>query len=117
MGVIHHRISIAFSKRCSAIVFMATFLVAFSLQGQSDTLQAQTDFRAVTILPFFTDLLEEKGTPPARRELRMREIAVENMHGIQWAAERLSNEGYHIELLFFDEVANSLGLNHWRDGD
>ncbi|MDA1383122.1 MAG: hypothetical protein O3A22_04385, partial [Bacteroidetes bacterium] len=92
---------------------MATFLVAFSLQGQSDTLQAQTDFRAVTILPFFTDLLEEKGTPPARRELRMREIAVENMHGIQWAAERLSNEGYHIELLFFDEVANSLGLNHW----
>ena len=60
MGVIHHRISIAFSKRFSAIVFMASFLVAFSLQGQSDTLQAQTDFRVVTILPFFTDLVEEK---------------------------------------------------------
>jgi hypothetical protein len=113
MGVIHHRISIAFSKRFSAIVFMASFLVAFSLQGQSDTLQAQTDFRAVTILPFFTDLVEKEGSPPARRELRMREIAVENMHGIQWAAERLSNEGYRIELLFCDEVADTLGINHW----
>jgi len=113
MGVIHYRISIAFSKRCSAIVFMASFLVAFSLQGQSDTLQVQTDFRVVTILPFFTDLVEEEGAPPARRELRMREIAVENMRGIQWAAERLSNEGYHIELLFCDEVADALGLHHW----
>ena len=55
---------------------MASFLVAFSLQGQSDTLQAPTDFRVVTILPFFTDLVEEEGVPPARRELRMREIAV-----------------------------------------
>jgi hypothetical protein len=113
MGVIHHRISIAFSKRFSAIVFMASFLVAFSLQGQSDTLQAPTDFRVVTILPFFTDLFKEKGIPSARRESRMREIAVEHMHGIQWAAERLSNEGYHIELLFFDEVADILGLNQW----
>ena len=92
---------------------MASFLVAFSLQGQSDTLQAPIDFRVVTILPFFTDLVEEEGVPPARRELRMREIAVENMHGIQWAAERLSKEGYHVELLFFDEVADTLGLQHW----
>jgi len=117
MGVIHYRTSIAFSTSVSAIVIMATFLGAFSLQGQSDSLQAQTDFRAVTILPFFTDLVEEEGAPPARRELRMREIAVENMHGIQWAAERLSNEGYHIELRFFDEVADTLGLNHWRIED
>jgi hypothetical protein len=113
MGVVHHRTSIAFSKSVSAIVFMATFLFAPSLQGQSDSLQAQTDFRVVTILPFFTDLVKKKGAPTPRRELRMREIAVENMHGIQWAAERLSNEGYHIELLFFDEVADILGINHW----
>ncbi|MAU75878.1 MAG: hypothetical protein CL831_03275 [Crocinitomicaceae bacterium] len=113
MGVIHHRTSIAFSKRVSAIVFMATFLCAFALQGQSDTLPTPTDFHAVTILPFFMDLVEEEDAPPARRELRMREIALENMHGIQWAAERLSNEGYHIELGFFDEVADTLGKNHW----
>ena len=92
---------------------MATFLCAFALQGQSDTLPTPTDFHAVTILPFFMDLVEEEDAPPARRELRMREIAIENMHGIQWAAERLCNEGYHIELGFFDEVADTLGKNHW----
>ena len=117
MGVIHQRTSISFSKKVSAIVCMATFFVAFSLHGQSDTLQTQTDFHAVTILPFFMDLVEDEDAPPARRELRMREIAVENMHGIQWAAERLSNAGYHIELGFFDEVADTLGLNHWSIED
>ena len=109
----HQRTSIYLSKSVSAIVLMATFLGAFSLQGQSDSLQIQTDFHAVTILPFFMDLVEDEDAPPARRELRMREIALENMHGIQWAAERLSNAGYHIELGFFDEVADSLGNNHW----
>jgi hypothetical protein len=39
------------------------------------------------------------------------------MHGIQWAAERLSNEGYNIELSFFDEVADSRGISHWNIED
>ena len=110
MGVMHQRTSIYLSKSVSAIVLMATFLGAFSLQGQSDSLQIQTDFHAVTILPFFMDLVEDEDAPPARRELRMREIALENMHGIQWAAERLSNAGYHIELGFFDEVADRFSV-------
>ena len=113
MGVIHNIKPISFSKSFSAIVFMAAFIFSSSLQAQTDSLQAQPDFRAISILPFFTDLVEEEGVPPARRELRMREIAVENMLGIQWAAERLRLEGYNIELCFFDEVADSLGHTHW----
>ena len=110
MGVIHNITTISFSKSFSAIALMATCLIAPSIQ-------AQTDFRATAILPFFSDLVEEKGAPPARRELRMREIAVENMHGIQWAAERLRDEGYNIELSFFDEVADILGDSHWNIED
>jgi hypothetical protein len=110
MGVINNITSISFTNSFIAIATMATYLFAPSFL-------AQTDFRATVILPFFTDLVEEDGSPPARRELRMREIAVENMHGIQWAAERLSNEGYNIELSFFDEVADSRGISHWNIED
>lgn len=110
MGVINNITSISFTNSFIAIATMATYLFAPSFL-------AQTDFRATVILPFFTDLVEEDGSPPARRELRMREIAVENMHGIQWAAERLSNEGYNIELSFFDEVADSSGISHWNIED
>ena len=113
MGVIHNITTISFSKSFSAIVFMAAFLFTSSLQAQTDSLQVPIDFRVISILPFFTDLVEEEDAPPARRELRMREIAVENMLGVQWAAERLRHEGYNIELCFFDEVADSLGNYHW----
>ena len=109
MGV-NNITSISFFKSFIVIALMAICLIAPSLQ-------AQTDFRATAILPFFSDLVEEEGAPPPRRELRMREIAVENMHGIQWAAERLRNEGYNIELNFFDEVADTLGVFHWNIED
>jgi hypothetical protein len=61
MGVINKITSISFTNSFIAIAFMATYLFAPSLL-------AQTDFRATAILPFFSDLVEEEGAPPPRRE-------------------------------------------------
>lgn len=75
------------------------------------------DFRAVALLPFFTQLVVDSGMPHPRKEMRMREIAVDNINGMRWASERLKNQGYHIELSFFDEVADSSGLPLWQTED
>jgi hypothetical protein len=75
------------------------------------------DFRAVALLPFFTQLVVDSGIPQPRKEMRMREIAVDHINGMKWASERLKNQGYHIELSFFDEVADSSGMQLWQTED
>ena len=104
------------------LVIVLCFLAHKSVVSQTQIVQDSSeldlvDFRAVAFLPFFSQLEVVTGMPIPRRELRMREIAVDNINGIRWASERLINQGYHIELSFFDEVVDSLGNALWQSED
>ena len=95
----------------------ATLLLTLVLSGTIASAQtAHQDssiIRATAILPFCTQLTFDSAAPPPRKELRMREIAVENMNGLTWAAHRINEAGYSVELSFFDEVPDTLGVPHW----
>jgi len=104
------------------LVIMLCFLAHKSVVSQTQIAQDSSeidsiDFRAVAFLPFFSQLAVVTGMPPPRREIRMREIAVDNINGLRWASERLKNLGYNIELSFFDEVLDSLGNPLWLSED
>ena len=104
------------------LVIVLCFLAHKSVVSQTQIAQDSSkidlvDFRAVAFLPFFSQLEVVTGMPIPRRELRMREIAVDNINGIRWASERLRNQGYNIELSFFDEVVDSLGNPLWQSED
>ena len=104
------------------LVIVMCFLAHKSVVSQTQiTLDSSeidlVDFRAVAFLPFFSQLEVVTGMPIPRRELRMREIAVDNINGIRWASERLKNHGYNIELSFFDEVVDTLGNPMWQSED
>lgn len=43
----------------------------------------------------------------------MREISMDIRSGLTWAAHRINEAGYSVELKFFDEVPDSLGVPHW----
>ena len=75
------------------------------------------DMRAAAILPFFTNLVVDTIGPPPRREWRMREIAMDHVNGMRWAAFRLAYAGYDVELSLFDEVPDSLGTVLWEFED
>ena len=101
------------------LVIVMCFLAHKSVASQTQIAQDSSeidlvDFRAVAFLPFFSQLEVVTGMPIPRRELRMREIAVDNINGIRWASERLKNQGYNIEMSFFDEVVDSLGNPLWQ---
>ena len=97
------------------VLLLCIFIPKVGLAQTSPDLDS-IDFRATAFLPFFSQLVIDSGMPPPRREMRMREIAVENINGMSWASERLKKDGYHIELSFYDEVKDSLGNLLW-DGE
>lgn len=81
--------------------------------GQTQHQDSTDLIRVSAILPFCTQLTFDSAAPPPRKELRMREIAMENKNGLVWAAHRIIEAGYSVELRFFDEVPDSLGVPHW----
>ena len=104
------------------LVIMLCFLTHKSAASQTQLAQDSSeidvvDFRAVAFLPFFSQLEVVTGMPPPRREIRMREIAVEHINGLRWASDRLKSQGYNIELSIFDEVVDSLGNLLWKSED
>ena len=104
------------------LVIMLCFLTHKSAASQTQLAQDSSeidvvDFRAVAFLPFFSQLKVVTGMPPPRREIRMREIAVEHINGLRWASDRLKSQGYNIELSIFDEVVDSLGNLLWKSED
>lgn len=79
--------------------------------------ESEYDMRVAAILPFFTQLVVDTVGPPPRREWKMREIAMEYVNGLRWAAKRLSDAGYDVELSLYDEVPDSLGESLWGTED
>jgi len=81
--------------------------------NQNPSNNPSVDFKAVALLPFFSSSIDDDLNPVSKREERMREISIENMMGIRWAAERLKESGYLIDLTFLDEVLDTLGNSTW----
>ena len=122
--------SIAFTSSAfalNAIALLSLWLVSAHTQAQFPTQDlnsldstSQTslvDFQAVAILPFFSNSVNDELHPASKREERMREIAMENMMGVRWGAERLRKEGYLIDLTFLDEVPDTIGNVTWDVSD
>jgi hypothetical protein len=96
---------------------------------QVDTLQVDTllvedpdtivefEFNVVAILPFYSLFIETESNSPTKRMLKMREIAVESLNGIRWAAERIRSAGYNVTVTILEEVPDSDGIFNWSEED
>ena len=63
----------------------------------------------------FTHLVvDTAGPPPLRVEDA---IAMEHVNGMRWAAQRLNEAGYNVELSFLDECPDTLGVRLWDHTD
>lgn len=92
---------------------LLTLVLSGAMVSSATAQEDSSAIRVSAILPFCTQLTFDSAAPPPRKELRMREIAMENMNGLTWAAHRINAAGYSVELSFFDEVPDTLGVPHW----
>ena len=103
-------------KYISIIVALCVSFVASA--NDSTSIDTSTyDMKVAAILPFFTNLVVDTVGPPPRREWRMREISIEHVNGLRWAAFRLALTGYDVELNLFDEVPDTLDNRMWEFED
>lgn len=96
-----------FAKVSLLLLLSSNVALGQTQQQHSDTI------RVSAILPFFTQLTFDTAAPPPRKELRMRDVSMDIKSGIEWAAHRISDAGYSLELQYFDEVPDSLGVPLW----
>ena len=75
------------------------------------------EFNVVAILPFYSLFIETEENPPTKRILKMRDIAVESLNGIRWAAERIRTSGYHVTVTILEETSDSMGVFNWGEED
>ena len=103
-------------KYISIIVALCFSFIASA--NDSTSIDTSTyDMKVAAILPFFTNLVVDTVGPPPRREWRMREISIEHVNGLRWAAFRLALTGYDVELNLFDEVPDTLDNRMWEFED
>ena len=97
------------------VALFASFIASANDSTSVDT--STYDMKVAAILPFFTNLVVDTIGPPPRREWRMREISMEHVNGLRWAAFRLAQTGYDVELNLFDEVPDTLDNRMWEFDD
>jgi len=73
------------------------------------------EFNVVAILPFFSVFIEDDENIPTKRIERMREISVETLNGIRWACDRISSEGYKVNVTILESIPDSLGEFNWGE--
>lgn len=73
--------------------------------------------RALLMLPFMLEADTITGGVYSPKTRRLREVALEFMHGAQWAAQALSDSGYTVSLRVVDTEPDSLGVHLWTDED
>ena len=97
------------------VALCASFIASANDSTSVDT--STYNMKVAAILPFFTNLVVDTIGPPPRREWRMREISMEHVNGLRWAALRLAQTGYNVELNLFDEVPDTLDNRLWEFDD
>lgn len=86
--------------------------------GAEATAKEQDDTLCVLVLlPFGLQADTVAGGQPSRKELRLREIAMEHLHGLQVAAASLAQAGVSLHLHVADEVPDSVGRLHYGNLD
>lgn len=77
----------------------------------------QDTLRALLMLPFMLEADTIAGGEYSPKTRRLREVALEFMHGAQWAARALSDSGYAVSLRVVDTEPDSMGVHLWTDED
>ena len=77
----------------------------------------QDTLRALLMLPFMLEADTVDGGGYSAKTNRLREIALEFMHGAQWAAQSLSDSGYTVALRVVDTEPDTLGVHLWGMDD
>ena len=80
-------------------------------EAVSDSLNAQAldTLHVLVMLPFGLGVDTLPGGSLPRKTIRLREIALESLHGLECAALELAGEGLHVELIVSDEIPDSTG--------
>jgi LysM repeat protein len=78
---------------------------------ESDTLHL------LAMLPYLLPVDTVEGGDFDAKTKRLREIALEFTHGIQWGAHLLKEAGFHVILKLVDTEADSLGALDWEMAD
>lgn len=77
----------------------------------SDTLHV------LAMLPFLLEADTAIGGDYDAKTLRLREIALDFMHGALWAAESLKSSGYHVVVRTVDTEPDGFGVSSWSEAD
>lgn len=85
--------------------------------SQSLPVLRQDTLRALLMLPFMLEADTVDGGGYSAKTKRLREIALDFMHGAQWAAQSLSDSGYTVALHVVDTEPDSLGVHFWSIAD
>ncbi|MBO74552.1 MAG: hypothetical protein CMD33_04685 [Flavobacteriales bacterium] len=87
------------------------------LTDQSLPVLRQDTLRTLLMLPFMLEADTVDGGGYSAKTNRLREIALEFMHGAQWATRLLSDSGYAVALRLVDTEPDSLGVHLWSMAD
>lgn len=88
----------------------------FDPQARLPVLRKDT-LRTLVMLPFMLDADTVKGGGFDAKTSRLREISLEFLHGVQWAAAMLNDSGYSVAVRVVDTEPDAHGARAWTDAD
>lgn len=97
------------------------FLDRFNGRSQKETRMPTTiesdTLHLLAMLPYLLTVDTVLGGDYDAKTKRLREIAMEFTHGMQWGAHMLKDSGFHVQLRLVDTEADSLGVVGWDAAD
>mgnify|MGYP006168272605 FL=1 len=73
--------------------------------------------RVLAMLPFMLEVDTVKGGDYDMKTTRLRDIALDFYHGIEWAAQLLQDSGYAVQVNLVDTEPDTLGVYSWGASD
>lgn len=109
-------VSAAFAQRRLQILMEAGVLVDSTALNQPPWIETDT-LHVLAMLPFLLEVDTVLGGDFDTKTNRLREIALDFMHGTLWAAESLKALGFHVVVRASDTEPDSLGNHSWTEDD
>ena len=94
--------------RARALCLLAACFLVSSADAQTDSAQVDT-LRLAVLLPFGLQVDTLEGGMLPRKTIRLREIAMSCLHGVEAAVSQLGEAGVPVEVEVLDETPDSLG--------
>ena len=99
--------------RARALCLLAGFLLVLSADAQADSVALDSvpvdTLRFAVLLPFGLQVDTLEGGMLPRKTVRLREIAMSCLHGVEAAVSQLGSAGVPVEVQVLDETPDSLG--------